>query len=101
MSAAADVVFVTRGYQNWKDATAAFRKHESSSSHKQAVEQVVTIPSTHCDVGQYLSTFLALERKENCVCFLKVMSTLKFLAHQGLTLRGDGVGELDSNFLKC
>ena len=28
------------------------------------------------------------------------MSTLKFMAHQGLALRGDGFGELDSNFLQ-
>ena len=97
MSAATDVAFVTRGYQNWKDATAAFRKHESSSSHKQAVEQVVTNPSTHCDVGECLSTSLALERKETRACFLKVM---KFLARQGLALRGDRVGELESNFIQ-
>ena len=98
MLAAADVPFVTRGYQNWKDATTALRKHISSSSHKQAVEQVVTIPSTHCDVGECFSTSLALERQENHACFLRVMSTLRFLAHQGLTLRGDGVGELGSIF---
>ena len=99
MSVAADVAFVTRGYQNWKDATAAFLKHESSSCHKQVVEQVVTIPSKHCDVGECLSTYLALVRKEKCACFLKETSTLKFVAHQGLTLRGDGVGELDSNVI--
>ena len=95
MSAASDVAFVTRGYQNWKDTTSVFRKHESSSSHKQAVEQVVTILSTHCDVVKCVSTSHALERKQNSACFLKVMSTLKFLACKGLPLRGDGVGELD------
>ena len=70
MSAAADVAFVTRGYQN------CFGKHENSSTHEQAIQEVVTIPATHHDIGDCLSS---AEKKENCRCFLKVMGTLKFL----------------------
>ena len=48
----ADIAFITRGYQNWKDATNAFRKHENSACHKQAVDVMITIPATHSDVGE-------------------------------------------------
>ena len=43
----ADIAFITRGYQNWKDATIAFCNHESSACHKQAVDVMITIPATH------------------------------------------------------
>ena len=99
-SGAADAAFITKGYQNWKDATSSFRNHESSACHKEAVEKMVTIPATNRDVGECLSTSFALERKCNQACFLKLISSIRFLARQGLALRGDGSGEPDSNFLQ-
>ena len=89
-SATADIAFISRG---WKDATAAFHKHESSSCHKQA-EQMIVLPATNRDIGECLSTSLALE---NRACFLKLLGSVRFLARQGLALRGDGIGEPDSN----
>ena len=38
--------------------------------------------------------------KENRRCFVKVMDILKFLARQGFALRGDGIVEVESNFLQ-
>ena len=99
-SATADMAFISRGYQNWKDATAAFRKHESSSCHKQAVEQMIVLPATNRDTGECLSTSLALEMSANRACFLKLLGSVRFLARQGLALRGDGIGEPDSSFLQ-
>ena len=96
----ADTAFITRGYQNWKDATIAFRNHESSACHKQAVTVMITIPATHSDVGECLSSMLALEKQVNRECFMKLISSIRFLARQGLALRGDGAGELDSNFIQ-
>ena len=94
----ADTAFITRGYQNWKDATVAFRNHESSACHKEAVNVMITIPATHPDIGVCLSSQLALERLVNRECFMKLLSSIQFLARQGLALRGDGAGEPDSNF---
>ena len=51
-------------------------------------------------VGECLSTSVALERQCNQACFLKPMNSIRFLARQGLALRGDGIGEPDSNFLQ-
>ena len=57
---------------------------------------MVTIPATHRDVGECLSTTLAIEKKNNTACFLKLMSSIRFLARQGLAIRGDGISEPDS-----
>ena len=55
-SAYADVAFISRGFQNWKDATIAFRAHETSSCHKEAVEQIITLPATTGNVAECLSS---------------------------------------------
>ena len=65
---------------------------ESSVIHKTAVDVVVTIPKT-CDVGGMLSA-----RKQTDSTYLSSFKT-KFLARQGIALRGDG-DEKDSNFLQ-
>ena len=41
----------------------------------------------------------AHQKKQNRECLLKIISNLKFLARQGLPLRGDG-SEADSNFMQ-
>ena len=81
----ADTAFITRGYQNWKDATIAFRNHESSACHKDAVAVMITIPATHGDIGECLSSQLALEKQVNRECFMKLISSIRFLARQGLS----------------
>lgn len=96
----ADIAFITRGYQNWKDATIAFRNHKSSACHKDAVAVMITIPATRGDISEYLSSMLALEKQVNRECFMKLLSSIMFLARQGLALRGDGAGEPDSNFIQ-
>ena len=57
--------FISRGFNNWKDATMLFRKHEESGCHKDATQVVITIPKDTPDVGEILSHTLAVERKEN------------------------------------
>ena len=46
--------FAVGGFWNWKDATVAFSKHESSATHKLAVNVMLTLPATNADVGQML-----------------------------------------------
>ena len=83
----ADTAFITRDYQNWKDATISFRNHESSACHKQAVTVMITIPATHGYIGECLSSILAVEKRVNRECFMKLISSIRFLApfHPGLT----------------
>ena len=41
-----DQAFFSRGSKNWNDVTCIFRIHELSLCHKEALERVVTLPST-------------------------------------------------------
>ena len=91
--------YISTGYTNWKDATAKFPKHELSNCHKDAVLKVVTLPATTRDIGESLCTQYAEERLVRRQCFLKLMSSLKYLARQGLPLRGSGT-ESDSNYMQ-
>ena len=94
-----DEAFVLRGYCNWKDASGnkgGLASHESSSVHKRAVEVIETLPRTTRDIGEQLSSAHAEEKLRNRVYFLQ---TIKYLARQGLALRGDQ-NDLESNFLQ-
>ena len=60
---------------------------------------MVTVPSSYKDCAEMLSSQHAKEKAENRQMLLKILSSLGFLAHQGLALRGSGGGE-DSNFIQ-
>ena len=91
-----DAAFLTKGYCNWKDATIAFRKHESSAFHKEAVEMMMTLPATTRNVGEMLSTLHTAEKAENRRFLLTILSNIKFLARQNCAIRGHS--DTDSNF---
>ena len=75
---------------NWKNAIASFNQHEQSSCHREAVEMMVTLPAKTKNVGEALTRQHAKEKEENRKILLKIISNIRFLAHQGLGLRGDG-----------
>ena len=91
--------FTIAGFGNWKDGTVGMKKHKDSTSHKEAVEVMVIIPSSCPYVAEMLSKEHAAQKKENRQCLLKILSTLQFLGRQGIALRGDG-NESDSNFVQ-
>ena len=74
-------------------------RNEDSTSHKEAMEVMVIIPSSCPYVAEMLSKEHAAQRKENRQCLLKILSNLHFLGRQGIALRGDG-NESDSNFVQ-
>ena len=94
----ADMAFVSKGFYNWKDATVKFALHSSSNCHKEAVLKMVTMPSGK-SVAESLSSQLAKEKLQRRQCFLKILSNVRFLARQGLPIRGHG-DERDSNFFQ-
>ena len=65
--------------------------------HKAA--DVITIPSTTRDIGEQQSQIHCQKKATNRRMFLKVLSSIRYLARQGLALRGDG-DEQDRNFLQ-
>jgi hypothetical protein len=91
--------FVSKGFTYWKEATTAFRKHQSSDCHKEAIEAVVTLPKQVHDVGELLSKAHKEEKAMNRRMLLKILHCIRFLARQGLPLRGVGA-DGDSNLLQ-
>eukprot|EP00731_Ephydatia_muelleri_P008502 Em0004g840a len=94
-----DSPFVCGGFSNWKDATVAFARHEQTTTHKKAVEVLVTIPETTRDIGEMLSTAHAEGKKISGQCLVTIAENIRFLARQGIALRGDE-DEKDSNFIQ-
>ena len=82
-SSNADSAFVTKGFCNWKDASVKFNIHSSTKCHKEAVLKMVTLPSTTRNLADILSDQHKQEKFNRRLCFLKVLSTFKFLARQG------------------
>ena len=94
-----ETTYISTGYTNWKDASVRFNKHENSRCHKDAVLKTVTIPASCKDIGEVLSSQLAKEKLERRQCFLKLMSSIRYLARQALPIRGDG-NESNSNYMQ-
>ena len=55
----------------------------------------IVLPEACSDIGEMLSSQHAQQKTQNRDCFLEIVSNLKFLARQGIALRGD----VDSNFI--
>lgn len=97
------------GFNNWKKALERFEKHQNTTSHRDAVDLVVKIPSTTKDVGEMLSAGLASQKAESRKVLLTILSSIRYLGRQGLALRGryktadssdKKGGEIDSNFIQ-
>ena len=90
---------VSSGYCNWKDVTAAFRKHQECKTHHEAVKVMITLCNTTSDVGELLSN--AHKRKNELARDMMriILSSSKYLVRQGLLLQGgDDVTEF--NFIQ-
>ena len=94
-----DKAFVVTGFSNWKDATIRFKNHESSGCHREAVERAITLPEVTKDISELLSEAHSKEKRDNRECLLKILSSVRFLARQGLALHGDS-DESDSNYIQ-
>ena len=80
----------------WKEATSSFTKHAASACHCEAVASIEKFPIQFGVVGELLNSRLQKEKSLNRD-MLRIVQNLRFLARQGLALRGNGSG-LDSNF---
>ncbi len=78
--------FVTVGFCNWKKALERFAKHESSALHKFAVKFNICSARGHNVVAQ-LDTQKQRDMQSNRVALLKILSSLQYLAMQGLAIR--------------
>jgi hypothetical protein len=103
-----DQAFTKSGFSNWKKAIEKFNKHELTIAHHQAVELVESIPNTTKNVGEMLSGIDTKQKAENRVMLRVILTSIRYLARQGLALRGrykvaidESEGcEIDSNFIQ-
>ena len=91
--------FIVNGFSNWKDSMRIFKKHDASDVYKHAIEKLHILPRTTRDICESLDA--AHEEKQmNHKYLLKVLQNIpRFLARQGIVLRGDG-NEDDSYFIQ-
>ena len=90
----AEQAFISKGFTNWKDATKLYTKHEASDFDRRCIDSL----KSHADVGEMLSSEYQQQRREHRDYLVQVVSSIRFLARQGIPLRGDN-NESDSNFM--
>ena len=94
-----DKAYIINSCSNWKVACASFRKHESSNCHKESVLKVETLPRTCGDIGKKMSKKHAEDKSDNRDSMRKILFSIRFLACQGISFRGDG-DECDGNYIQ-
>ena len=95
-----DAAFLSKGYTYWKEATTAFKKHQASQCHREANEAINLLPQQVGDIGELLSHKHSDQKAENRDMFYRILQNLRFLARQGLALRGSqGSDELLATYL--
>ena len=86
--------FITPAYTNWKKALERLGNHEKTDCHKQAV--YAKCNATTSSIHDQLNNEASLAKSRGRRCLMKIFTSLKFLAAQGLAIRGHE--EIDSNF---
>ena len=94
-----ELAFISKGFNNWKDASVKFKEHESSNCHKDSVVVTVDLLSSVKDIAETLQSELTKQKMENIQMLLKILSNIRFLARQSIAIRGDG-DEENSNFIQ-
>ena len=94
-----ELAFISKGFNNWKDAGVKFKEHESSNCHKDSMIVTVDLPSSVKDIAETLQRELTKQKSENRQMLLKILSNIRFLARQSIAIRGDG-DEENSNFIQ-
>lgn len=82
-----DTALTSEGYTNWKKAAYKFRTHEGSSRHKEAVMKVISLKENE-PVGSLVSKQAKLDQEKNCRALESIVTSVLFLARQGLAFRG-------------
>jgi len=82
-----DDAFSIRGFSNWKHAHDKFVCHEGSTSHKEAALKWSNYVSS-ISISTHLKTGLEQQQAQNRQALLEMLSSLRFLARQGLAIRG-------------
>ena len=95
-----DPAFLINGFTYWKEATTAFQRHQASMCHREATEALINLPKqVQGDIGELLNKEHLAAKAHNRKMFLIILESIRFLARQGLPLRGH-LSDADSNFIQ-
>ena len=94
-----DLAFISRGFTFWKEGPKAFKKHQVSECHREAVDTLIVLPRSTTDIAEQMSAQHKAEKAFNRQMLLVVLQSVRFLVRQGLPLRGDG-DESGNNFIQ-
>lgn len=78
--------FISAGFCNWKKAIEKFHGHEKSGTHSHAVSQMQQIKSG--SLVAHLTRQKEREQHDARIALVTIFSSIRFLARQGLALRG-------------
>ena len=87
---------VSEGFKDWQDALRAFRSHEKSQIHLEAVEKKMQQGGKNISDMFTHGTLKQKEKEENFQNLVKIFKVLRHLTRQGQAIRGRTEGE--SNF---
>jgi hypothetical protein len=88
----AEATFTSTGFSNWKKALTKFQQHQSSSTHRLSVAQLAHV-GVQGSVNALLSEQVTQDQLVALKCMKAIFTSIKYLARQGLAIRG---GEADS-----
>ncbi|XP_041374100.1 zinc finger MYM-type protein 1-like [Gigantopelta aegis] len=97
MARSSEDTFVSKGFCNWKKAIEKFKIHEKTSAHMISHSNL-KFRSSNNDVDAQLSTHHLEEQTKARNALLKIVTTVQYLAQQGLAIRGKESS--DGNFMK-
>ena len=97
MARCADDAFTVKCFSNWKKAIEKFTAHQKTSTHVISHSNLNFL-ATRDDVDAQLSTHHRSEQRNARKALLKIITSLQFLAQQGLAIRRKDVH--DGNFAK-
>jgi hypothetical protein len=83
----ASSAFITDGFRNWSMALMKFDVHERSECHKIATAQLSHARASQ-PINAQISDQKAAEQRPAHQCLLKIVSSVHYLARQGLAFRG-------------
>ena len=90
--------FVRETLEIGKNAKKNFEKHHNLHFHREAVEKINCLGDANVNVGAQLNKQYKDDQERHRYLFLKQLSSLKYLAHQGLALREHE--RIDSNLIQ-
>ena len=97
MARCSEETFISKGFFNWKKAIEKFKNHQKTSAHMISHSNL-RFRSSSTDVDAQLSAHHLEEQRKARNSLMKIVTTLQYLAQQGLAIRGKEAS--DGNFAK-